>query len=268
MKMLLLLMLAVYSFINCQAQAYEGHLLYQKIQQPVAVIELRYPADRVENAINDYMAKKGFKVSSSKGFNVFRATKLDDSDADQSDLYFKIERKSHEKDVTVVSLLPTKVNEDLLTRSLTDTARINEAKTFLNNITPYIDAHNLKAEIDLQYAAVKKAQKKYDGLVSDQSDLEKKIRNLNASLDQNKSDQQKQQAILQYSAQQDDDAARKAHRKMDHLLDDKGSLEKKLRNAQSDLDQNKRDQEDQKLEIQKQQQALDALNAKKKSPGD
>src|ERR1700712_4997453 len=99
--LLLTVSLALRSAIS--AQAYAGKLEYQKTQQPVAIIELPYNQDVVEDGIKDYMAKRGLKGASSKGFNVFRGTKLDSADADASDLYFKIDRKSRkEKDVAVI----------------------------------------------------------------------------------------------------------------------------------------------------------------------
>ncbi len=140
----LLLMLAAISRLTAHAQAYESRLEYQKTQQPVAVIELPYNQDVVEDGIKDYMAKKGVKGSGSRGFTVFRALKLDENDANLCDLYFKIEHKSRkEKDVTVVTLLPTKTNQDILARSLTDSTRIDAAKAFLNAMTPSLDAHNV-----------------------------------------------------------------------------------------------------------------------------
>ena len=146
MKKSLLIIIALVAFrlsTFSQAQAYEGKLDYQKTLQQVAIIEVPYKDGIVEDAIKDYLAKKGLKSSNSKGFDVFRGAKLDDSDADPSDLYFKIDRKKKDKDYTVISLLATKANQDILTRPATDsTGQTEKAKAFLNNLVPYIDAHN------------------------------------------------------------------------------------------------------------------------------
>ena len=99
-KVILLLITFIVVNITTYAQvpqAYEGKIEYQKTFQQVASIDLPYQKDVTEDAISDYMNKKGFKSSSSKGFTVFRAVKLDDADADASDLYFKIEKKKKTK---------------------------------------------------------------------------------------------------------------------------------------------------------------------------
>jgi hypothetical protein len=247
-----------------QAQAYEGKLEYQKTMQQVAMIELPYKTDVVEDAVKDYMVKKGFKSSSSKGFDVFRGAKLDDADADPSDLYFKIERKKKDKDYTVISLLAAKINQDILTRPATDsTGQTDKAKSFLNNLVPYIDAHNTDVQVSDQQEVLKKAQKKMNSLISDQSDIEKKIRKLQADQDQNKSDIIKVTQDIQNTVTADADVKNKMQKKMNKLLDQQDDLRKKLRKAQTDLDENKVNQESQQKEVDKQQQVLDAIKAKK-----
>lgn len=247
-----------------QAQAYEGRLEYQKTSQQVAIIEVPYKDGVVEDAIKDYLAKKGLKSSSSKGFDVFRGGKLDDADTDPSDLYFKIERKKKDKDYTVISLLTTKANQDILARPATDsTGQIDKAKSFLNSLVPYIDAHNTDVQVNNQQEVLKKAQKKMNSLIGDQSDIEKKIRKLQADQDQNKSDIVKQTQDIQNTVTADADVKNKSQKKMNKLLDQQDDLRKKLRKAQADLDENKINQENQQKEVDKQQQVLDAIKAKK-----
>ena len=268
---LLLLVLVLIMTLKLRAQAYDGKIEYQKTLQPVALIELPYPADVTEDAIKDFMARKGLKGSSSKGFTVYRNTKLADTDTAQSDLYFKIDRKRKEKDVSIITLLPAIASQDILTRT-TDSSRlqliqpmVDQAKTFLNNLTPFIDAHNTDVQVKNQQDVLKKAQKKMNGLQSDQADLEKKIRNLLSDQDKNRIDIVKQTQEIQNTVQADDNVKNKAQKKMNSLLDDQDKIAKRLRNAQADLDQNKHDQESQQKEIDKEQQVLDAIKAKQKT---
>ena len=65
---------------------------------------------------------------------------------------------------------------------------------------PSIDAYNLEVMIQDQDDQVKKAQKKYDGLVNDQKDYEKKIKSLEDKLEQNRRDQDAQQAEVKRQA--------------------------------------------------------------------
>jgi len=248
------------------AQAYEGKIEYQKTQQPVAISEVPYQQDVVEDAIKDYMSKKGVKGSSSGGFTLYKAVKLGSKDTVTSDLYFKIERKSRkEKEATVVNLLPARANEQVTSRTSADSSNIEQAKSFLDHILPYIDAFQLNLQVIDQENTVRKVNKKQNNLADDQTDFEKKIRKLNTELDQNKIDQQKQANLIEENVNQDAAALQKAHKKMSHLLDDQADLQKKLRKTQADLDQNKKDQESSKEEVLKEQQALDALKAKQKT---
>jgi hypothetical protein len=267
MKKHLLLLIVLFVFkvtTYAQALAYEGKLDYQKTMQQVAIIELPYKTDVVEDAIKDYMVKKGFKSSSSKGFDVFRGIKLDDGDADQSDLYFKIDKKKKDKDYSVITLLATKANGDILARPATDsTGQMEKAKSFLNNLVPYIDAHNTDVQVNDQQDVLKKAQKKMNGLISDQGDIEKKIRKIQAEQDQNKTDLLKQTQDIQSTVTADADVKNKMQKRMNKLLDEQDDLRKKLRKSQADLDENKINQEAQQKEVDKQQQALDAIKAKK-----
>jgi hypothetical protein len=246
-------------------QAFDSKMDYQKTSIATASIELAYSQNVIEDAIKDYMEKRGYKNSSTKGFTLYRGAKLDSSDVNSRDLYFKIEKKKKEKDISLLSLISTKPNMDILFRDSTDSGQSDKAKSFLNNIVPYIDAHNLEVQIGGQQEILKKAQKKQNSLLNEQADLEKKLRKYQDELNQNKIDQAAQTQAMQNSVNQDADATKKANKKMGKLLDDQSSLEKKQRNTQQDLDDNKKDQDVQLKEVQKQQQVLDALVGKRKS---
>jgi hypothetical protein len=269
MKRILLLLTVMFVFkTTTHAQAYEGRLDYQKTSQPAAIIELPYNQDVVENGIKDYMNKRGYKSSSTKGFDVFRAAKFDDNDTDPSDLYFKIDRKSRkEKDVTVITLLPAKPNQDILARigDSTTSTRVTAAKSFLDNLAPYLDAHNTNVQVNSQQDILKKAQKNLTGLQDDQASLEKKQRNLIADQSQNKTDILKQTQDIQNTVTSDDNVKNKAQKRLNKLLDEQDNIAKKLRKVQSDLDQNKIDQDKQTQEVQKQQQIFDTLKSKQKN---
>jgi len=262
--LLVIILLAFKIITYSQAQAYESKIDYQKTMQPAAVIELPYKTDVVEDAIKDYMVKKGFKTSSAKGFNVLRGFKLDDADEGLSDLYFKVDRKKKDKDYSVVTLLATKANGDILARPATDsTGQMDKAKSLLNKLAPYIEAHNTDVEVNAQQDVLKKAQKKLDGYISDSSDLEKKIRNIQLDAEQNKSDVTKATRDMESALSADDDTKNKAKKKMNKLLDEQDNISKKLRKAQANLAETKGYLKNQYAEVDKQQQVLDALKSKK-----
>ena len=264
-KILPLLALVAIAQLEARSQAFPSKIDFQKTQQSGAAIQLPYASGTVEDAVKEYMTKRGYKSSSTKGFIVFRSAPLDSLDTDLSDLYFSVERKSRkESDVTIITLLPAKKNEDLLTRSQTDSTRIDRARYFLDNMAPQIDAYQVQLQVNSQTDVMKKAEKKMNNLMSDQNDLNKKIRKLQSDSAQNKKDQIKEAAELQANVNADDDTKRKNHKKMDKLLDQEGDLAKKLRNTLSDLDQNKRDIIAQQQELDKQRLALGAIKARQK----
>jgi len=245
------------------AQSYEGKIDYQKTQQAVAIIQLPCSRSAVEDGLSEYMAKKGARSAGMKGFTVFRSVRLNDADTVLSDLYFKMEPRSRqEKDITLLTLLPVKKNQDILTRPSEDNMSVAAARSFLDSLAPALEAYSIIMQGNNQEALLQKARKKLDGLINDQVDLEKKIRRLEADLDDNKKEQVKQVGDLQSNIKSDDDDKRKNQKKLRRLLDDEGSLEKKLRNAKSDLDQNKLDQRQQQAEVDKQRQILEGIRHK------
>jgi len=264
-KILLLLTLAIVVKMDAQCQAFVTKIDYQKTQQSAAGIQFSYPSGTVEDAVKEYMNKKGYKSSSSKGFIVFKAAALDSTDADLSDLYFTVDRKSRkEKDITLITLLPTKKNEDILARAQADDPKIEKAKAFLDNMAPFIDAYQIQLQLASQTEVVKKAEKKLNSLLSDENDLNKKIRRLQNDSADNKKDQVKVAADLKTNVNADDATKTKDHKKLSKLLDNEGDLAKKLRDTMADLDQNKRDQATMRQELDKQRQSFDAIKARQK----
>ncbi|MBN9386103.1 MAG: hypothetical protein J0H74_35425 [Chitinophagaceae bacterium] len=249
------------------AQSYEGKIDYQKTQQPVAVVQLSCSKTTVEDGLSEYMAKKGAKRTGVKSFTVFRSVRLNDADTALTDLYFMMEPKSRqEKDITLLTLLPVRKNQDILTRPAGDNTLVPAARSFLDSLAPALEAYSIRVHAGTQEALLQKARKKLNGLINDQVDLEKKIRGLEADIDENKKEQAKQASDLRSNIKSDDDAKKKNQRKLQKLMDSEGRLDKKLRNAKSDLDQNKIDQRQQQAEVDKQQQILDGIKARQGQP--
>jgi len=245
------------------AQAYIGQVDYKKTMQPAASIRLPYNTGSVDGALKDYMLTRGYKKSESGGLLLFRGVPLDSMDTDGSDLYFmsaSVSRK--EKDITVLNLLPVKKNQDLMVRTLADSMRLDKARLFLDSLAIFTDAYNTRLQVGDHQEMLKKAQKKMNDLLTDQSDLQNKLRKFQTDLDQNKSAQTKAVADLQANLNADDDTKKKSQKKVSKLIDEQGSLEKKIRNTQLDLDQNKVAQGKQQTELDKQQQGLDAVKAR------
>jgi hypothetical protein len=183
-------------FVNCLlfGQAQEGTVDYQKSQHPAAFIELPYSPDIVNAALNDYLSKKGKSGTNAlKGFTTFRNTRVLQQDSANADLYFKVERKSKkEKQASVVSLLLAMPKEGVVAQNNVRYLNMEEAKAYLNELVPAIEAYNLELLIKDQNDAVIKAESKYKTLTDDATGLEKKKEDIEKKIRNNKQEQQTQ----------------------------------------------------------------------------
>jgi hypothetical protein len=180
------------------AQAMDGSVMVSKNLQPAAVIQLPYASDIVADALSDYLSKKGrSKGTDLKGFTTFRNTRAAADNSANADLYFKVERKSRqEKGSTLVSLLLTAPKEGDVASGSLHYMNMEEAKAFLNELVPAIEAYNLEQSIKDQNTAIIKAESKYRNLVEDGTDLEKKKTAIEKKITENKMDVQSQEGEI------------------------------------------------------------------------
>lgn len=175
------------------SQSGETKVEFQKGDKVAALIELPYTARVVEDAIEEWMSKKGGKSDRVKSFDVFRNTRLDKDEPEIVDVYYKVDRKVvKDKENAVIYLLIGRPGENIGARADDDHFKITESKELLNKMAPFIDAYNIDVQLKLQEEVVKKSEKKLLNLKDDQADLEKKLKNLQDKIAQNKNDQQLQ----------------------------------------------------------------------------
>jgi len=187
-------------FLYTTAQSYEGKIDYQKKDEKAMVIEFPYPPDVVEDAIVEKMEKLGYKKKESKGFLVYKNAVLAEISSEPADYFIKVERKSRkEKNESVVYLVMQRNNENIIARS--DTLVNSNAKTFLNKLTPDVEAFNLEKEIAEQEDAVSKAEKKLKNLQDDKDTMEKKIKKLQKDIKDNLKQQEDQQKEIEKQRQ-------------------------------------------------------------------
>jgi hypothetical protein len=185
-------LLAVIFAMTVSAQSYEGSVEYLKKDQKAMIIEFPYSPSVVEDAIVEKMEKMGYKKKESKGFLVYKGVVINAISSEPADYMIKVERKSRkEKDESVVYLLMNKGDENIMARN--DALVNSNAKTFLNNMSPEMEAFNLERQIQDQQAVVTKGEKKLKALKDDQESLEKKVKRLQDDIKDNAKDQEKQQ---------------------------------------------------------------------------
>jgi hypothetical protein len=172
------------------SQSGETTVDYQKGDRVAATIEFPYSAEIVEDAIKQYMERKGGKSDHIKSFDVYRNTRLDENDPEIVDVHFKVDRKIFkERESSVVFLLLGRPGENIGARTIDDRFKVSDSKELLNRIAPYIDLYNLDVQIKKQEEVVKKSEKRLLNLKDDQYDLEKRLKTLQDKITQNKNDQ-------------------------------------------------------------------------------
>jgi hypothetical protein len=178
------------------AQAYEGSIEYNKKKQQAFVIEYPYPAEAVEAAIVQKMERLGYKgkeekglFNKDKGFRVYKGAFITDISSKSMDYIIEVEQKSRkEKDASLLYLIINKDGENAMKEF--DAYDVRNAKSFLNDLLPDVEASSLELQIKAQEDAVAKAEKKLSGLQSDKSDMEKKIQKLQDDIKNNDKDQE------------------------------------------------------------------------------
>ncbi len=195
MKPLLLLqplLLALLFATPSLSQSKTGKVDYHKGDKMAATVDLPYNAQVVQEAIKDFLSKKCTRSDRSKGFDIFRYTKLHDNDPELHDVHCRVESKGKRDNESVVYILIGRPGENMGVRTSDDHYKHEEAKKLLNQLLPSIETYKLESEIRDQEESVKREEKKLNVLVDDQKDLEKRIKTLQDKLEENKLDQKKQ----------------------------------------------------------------------------
>src|SRR5687768_520367 len=196
MKRIILLLTVLTASMISSAQAKEGKIEFDKKKQEAIVLEYNYPAQAVENAIIQKMGKMGYKAkeekgifNKDKGFIVFKNAYVTDISNDRMDYIIKVERKSRkEEDESVLYLIMNKESENALAKM--EAVNVGNAKLFLNNMLPDIEAANLEIQIKNQEEVVAKSEKKLKELRDDETSLEKRLK-------QNREDQESTQKDIE-----------------------------------------------------------------------
>ena len=193
-------LLVFLSFLTQQliAQAYEGSIEFSKKKQDAYVMDYSYPPEAVENALIKKMESLGYKTkeekgmfNKDKGFRVYKAAYITDVSNTSMDYIFKVERKSRkEKDEATLFMIMMKNDENAARTN--DATGAGNAKRFLNDLLPEVEAANLELQIKDQEDLVSKSEKKQKNLEDDLDSMEKRLKKLQEDIEQNKKDQEKQ----------------------------------------------------------------------------
>ena len=166
---------------------------YQKQIKPAVAVDIPFPEKTVGDAIEDKLLKLGYKSSSSKGYTVYKGVRMAELSTDALDLYFSVDKISKKDKGNSVVIMMISKGFDSFVSDTSDARLIENAKTYLVNLRDVVAAYDLELQINEQEDAVKKADKKYNNLVDDAADLQKKKKKLEDQISQNITDQKSQQ---------------------------------------------------------------------------
>jgi len=203
MKKFAFLTFALFSYVHSFSQAIVTITDYQKAQEPAIQYELPYSQETVTKALEDTLEKQGYKGKDTKGYTLYRDVHSTAIGPDNYNLYFKVDRKSkNEKETSIITLMISK--DDIFISEATDMDIVNNAKVYMQNLKPVVQAYDLEQQISAQMDAVRKADKKLTDLTSDSVDIAKKEAKIKIQIQDNitsitnqKADIERQKLILE-----------------------------------------------------------------------
>jgi hypothetical protein len=203
-KQIWALALACVASFQLMAQARYTSAEYQKAMRPAVATEIPFAEKTVADAIENKMGKMGYKGKGTKGYTLYSGVKMAELGPESYDLYYMVDRVSRkDKGNSTVTLLISKGFDNFVSDSA-DAALIGNAKNYLNGLRDMVAAYDLELQITEQEELIKKADKKYNGLVDDGADLQKKKRKIEDQITENtaaqaaqKAETEKQRQILE-----------------------------------------------------------------------
>ncbi len=168
------------------AQSFEGTVKHQGRQQPAAVLEVPYSNDIVMAAMANYLSKKRKSAETDiPGFATFRNSQMPDT-GENADLYFRVERKTrHEKDISVVYLLLTTLNEAQIPRDTLHYLNMKDARAHLDDLALVITAYDLEKQVSSLYDEIHFMESVYGNLDDDRKQIETEQKTLNGKFARN-----------------------------------------------------------------------------------
>ena len=148
--------------------AHESSVKFNKNNENAVVADYEATAEVVEGALKNRLEKEGLgKMKTSKGFMVYSGVLWNSVSNEKIDVYFKVEGK---KDRATLSVLISKGYDNFVT-SGSDSRTIDNVKAFLNSFMKDATAYQLNLNIAAQEEAIKKAEKAYNNVTSDNKNL-------------------------------------------------------------------------------------------------
>lgn len=162
---------------------------FKNVQRPAIVYDIPYPEKTVDGAVADKFSKMGYKGKESKGFTLYRNVSTQELGPGNYDLYIAMDKRSRkDKDVTTVTMLMSRGNENFVSDSA-DAQLIANGKKFLENLVTGTTAYDLEQQILAQAEVIKKEERRLKNYGDEADDMQKRKRKLEQQIIQNQKDQ-------------------------------------------------------------------------------
>jgi len=196
------LLIAITMFVSASAMAQitrQGTVEFNKQQVPCYIIDLPYNTSVAQDAIRERFKKMGVSGKEKKGFWEYRNVTIPEISSSPIDAFIKVERPSRkEKESSIVYMIVNPVGLTATAAGSTTVANFAAGSdSFLTGLAATTLDYSLELDIQKQDDEVKKAEKKYNNLVEDGEDMQKKLKKLQEDIVENTKRQQQQTAEVQ-----------------------------------------------------------------------
>ena len=198
---LLLLLFAMGNFAFSQSTLTTAS--YNKTSQPALMMELPYNEEVCESFILVNQKNTGYDVETKgklfwkqnklNGYYSFKEVRLQGL-GHTVDLYFKVDQKGRKKEESVIYMLIGRGENYFISSS--DETVYDAGKKFMNGFIDQAAAFKLDLDIKSQEETVKTAEKKLEKLKDNESDMLKKIEQLQKDVKKNQEDQKNQEQTI------------------------------------------------------------------------
>ena len=204
--------LSLFFLAGAMAQDFSsrGTLDYNGVKYASTQYEYNSTPEVVSSVIQEALAMKGFKPSSSRrGTLVYRNVVLPYTSGDRIvDAIFEVSQKSRsEKDKTIVQVItaqPNAIPDDRPKKgSINPDAVVTEAAAsgFYAGILGNVNIQEHSRQVGIQQDAVKSSEKKLEDLINDQKRLEDRLTKLQKEIEDNKKAQEDQTRTIEAEKQ-------------------------------------------------------------------
>lgn len=182
------------------AQNTSGTLQFNGANYPAEMQEFPLSPAEAEKVIRERMRHAGYSPEKAKGYLLYRNVSIHElSGGSPKDVIFKVDRKSrknnNESVVLMSSAEPGEIPSERVkggAKGLASITTASGAGSFLAAFQPHMQHHAHNLSVASKSDDIRKAEKRLESLRKDQAKMEKKIKDLESDLQQNKKNQEVQ----------------------------------------------------------------------------